>query len=70
MGWFHRSPLIKNERASSATVSPWDDGGLASPRRGEVNRIGELYPSKIYSLFSPCEIRIRNLGVVGVDFNI
>lgn len=50
-GLVHRTLLIKNERAASAMVSPWDDGELASPRRGEANRIGELYPSKFFFLF-------------------
>lgn len=45
-GMVHPTPLIKNERAASAMVSPWDDGEPASPRRGEANGIGDLYPSK------------------------
>lgn len=35
-GTVHRTPLIKNESAVSAMDSPGDDGGLASPRRGEA----------------------------------
>lgn len=52
VGMAHPTPLIKNERAASALVSPWDDSELASPRRGEANRIGDLYPSK-FSLSPP-----------------
>lgn len=74
-GMVNRTLLIKNERAASAMVSPWDDGELASPRRGEANRIGELYPSKffffyLFIFFAPCEICFHNPGVVRVDFNI
>lgn len=46
-GTVHGTPLIKNENAVDAMDSPRDDGGLASPRRGEAKRIGELYPFKI-----------------------
>lgn len=65
----HRTPLIKNESAVSAMDSPWDDGGLASPRRGEAKRIGELFLFKIYSFFFFCEKLIHNLGVVLIDSN-
>lgn len=46
-GTVHGTPLIKNENAVDAMDSPRDDGGLASPRRGEAKRIGEPYPFKI-----------------------
>lgn len=48
--------------------SPWDDGELASPRRGEAKRIGALSPVKIYYFFffSP-EKHSHNLGVVRID---
>lgn len=46
-GTVRGTPLIKNENAVDAMDSPRDDGGLASPRRGEAKRIGELYPFKI-----------------------
>lgn len=50
--------------------SPWDDGELASPRRGEAKRIGELHPFKIYSFFFfHSEKHIHNLGVVRIDSN-
>lgn len=55
-GTLPRTPLIKNERAVDATDNPWDDGELASPRRGEARRIGELCSFKIYSFYPPpCE---------------
>lgn len=68
-GTVHRTPLIKNESAVNAMDSPWDDGGLASPRRGEAKRIGELYPFKIYSFFFffPVKKHTHNLGVVRID---
>lgn len=74
-GLVHRTLLIKNERAASAMVSPWDDGELASPRRGEARR-GESNRRALsikvffFSFFAPCEICFHNLGVARVAFNI
>lgn len=67
MGRFTELPLIKNERAVGAMDSPWDDGELASPRRGEAKRIGALHSFRIYSFFSSCEKHIHKLGVVRID---
>lgn len=63
-GMVLRTLLIKNERAVSAMVSPWDDGELASPRRGEANRIGELYPSKFFSFLPP----VKSVSIIWAWF--
>ena len=68
MGRFTELPLLKMRVQSMQWIALWDDGGLASPRRGEAKRIGELYPFKIYSFFPLfCEKHIHNLGVVRID---
>lgn len=66
-GTLRRTPLIKNEKAADAMDNPWDDGELASPRRGEPKRIGQLYLfSNPLSFFFPVEKHIHILGVVRI----
>lgn len=48
-GAVHRTPLIKAEQ-SEQWMALWDDDGLASPRRGEAKRIGELCLNNIFLL--------------------
>lgn len=66
-GTLRRSPLLENEKAVDAMDNPWDDGELASPRRGEPTRIGELYSFfKPLIISPPVETHIYVLGVVRI----
>lgn len=65
MGRFTELRLLKNERIVNAMDSPWDDGELASPRRGEAKPIGEHYPFKVFFFR---EKRVHDLGVVHYVF--
>lgn len=51
VGRFTELPLLKMRVQSMRWRALRDDGELASPRRGEAKRIGELHPFKIYSYF-------------------
>lgn len=75
VGWFTELSLLKMRGLPVRWLVPgmtasWRHQGEA--RRGESNRIGELYPSKFFflSFFAPCEICFHNLGVARVAFNI
>lgn len=70
VGRFTELPLLKMRVQSMRWRALRDDGELASPRRGEAKRIGELHPFKIYSYFF-FSLLVESisiiLGVVRID---